>query len=363
MSQQTRLLQTDNASLHVAAALLQAGQLVAIPTETVYGLGADATSDQACAGIYTAKGRPSHNPLISHFPHATAALAEARDHFPLRRLAEQLARQFWPGPLTMVVPRHPQSNICQRASAGLPTIAVRVPAPPATRQLLALVGRPIAAPSANRSGRISPLCAQDVQAELQGRLAAIVDGGPAPVGVESTIIDLSGDHPLLLRPGFITPADLEEACATYGGLAHPAPAASASDKGTLTAPGQLTSHYAPTLPVVLGGQVNLQGTLEALLLFGPDEPDGLGVHAGLQGVDQQGRPWWNLSPKADRAQACSRLYAGLRWLDVEGRRLGCGLMRAPALNVLDPDKTGLGLVLADRLRRAAAPRGTTPTSR
>jgi L-threonylcarbamoyladenylate synthase len=313
------------AELARAAALLRAGELVAFPTETVYGLGADAGNGRAVAGIFAAKGRPHFNPLICHYPDAATAfadvVADAR--------ARALAARFWPGPLTLVLPRRPDCRVDLLTGAGLETLAVRVPDHPLALALLRQGGVPVAAPSANRSGGVSPTTAAHVLEGLSGRIAAVLDGGPCGVGVESTVLDLSGAAPLLLRPGGVT---LEAIEAVLGPVARVLPAAGATPRS----PGQLLSHYAPVLPVRLGA--TRVAADEALLAFGPPLPG-----AAIA---------WNLSETGDLAEAAARLFAGLRWLDAEGARRGCrGIAAMPV------PETGLGLAINDRLARAAAPRG------
>jgi len=313
-----------------AAALLRAGALVGFPTETVYGLGGDARDGKAVAGIFAAKGRPQFNPLICHFPEFEAAFAEviADDR------ARTLAARFWPGPLTLVLPRRPTCRVDLLAGAGLDTLAVRVPAHPVALDLLRLVDRPVAAPSANRSGEVSPTTAAHVLAGLGGRIAAVLDGGDCAVGVESTVLDLSGGGAVLLRPGGV-PAEAIEAA--IGPVGRPLPLSAAEATRSLRSPGMLLSHYAPSLPVRLGATE--VGAEEALLAFGPSPLPGSGA-------------MWNLSPGGDAEEAARRLFAGLRWLDAEGRRLG--LARIAAMPVPD---AGLGAAINDRLARAAAPRG------
>jgi L-threonylcarbamoyladenylate synthase len=310
-----------------AASLLRQGELVAFPTETVYGLGADARNARAVAAIFAAKGRPVFNPLISHFPDAAAAFAEvvADDR------ARQLAARFWPGPLTLVLPRRADSRIDALASAGLPTLAVRVPAHPLALALLREAGVPVAAPSANRSGQVSPTNAAHVLAGLRGRLAAVLDGGSCAVGVESTVLDLSTPVATLLRPGGLPREALE---AEIGPVALSGAGAGAGDAAR-PSPGMLLSHYAPGLPVRLDARsVTAE---EALLAFGRPLPG-----AGTV---------WQLSEAGDVVEAAARLFAGLRWLDTEGALLGLRAIAAMPV----PD-TGLGLAINDRLRRAAAPR-------
>jgi len=303
-----------------AAQLLAKGGLVAFPTETVYGLGGDATSDSAVAAIFAAKGRPSFNPLISHVDsvEAAAALVEFGPQ------AEALAARFWPGPLTLVLPRQAHSPISLLATAGLDSIAVRMPDHPIALALIRAFGRPLAAPSANRSGAVSPTTAAHVDQSLGERVGMILDGGPCRVGVESTVLDLTGPVPLLLRPGGIPPDVLEEVL----GVRPQRPSPDAASPTTPRAPGMLSSHYAPSVPVRLEASEAEAG--EALLGFGPGE-------ATL-----------NLSPSGDPTEAAANLFAMLRALDRPGFT---GIAVRPI-----PD-TGLGLAINDRLRRAAAPRG------
>ena len=311
-----------------AAVLLLAGQLVAFPTETVYGLGADATSNAAVAAIFTAKGRPHFNPLICHYPDADAAFRQVV----ASASAVALAAAFWPGPLTMVLPRRITCPVALLAGAGLDTLAVRVPAHPVAMALLAAVGRPVAAPSANRSGAVSPTTAEHVLSGLDGRIAAVVDGGPCEVGVESTVLDLSGPRPFLLRPGGVSREAIEAAVGPVGQGITPA---AAEQSRSLRSPGLLVSHYAPTLPVRLDA-TDVAGS-EALLAFGPPLPG-----AGAT---------FDLSAAGDMTVAAARLFAGLRWLDGEGARLGLrGIAAMPV------PQGGLGAAINDRLQRAAAPR-------
>ncbi|WP_043831672.1 L-threonylcarbamoyladenylate synthase [Muricoccus aerilatus] len=311
-----------------AAALLREGALVAFPTETVYGLGADARSGQAVAAIFEAKGRPHFNPLILHFPEPAAAFEEV---VPDER-AHALAARFWPGPLTLVLPRRRNSRVDLLAGAGLDTLAVRVPAHPLALALLREAATPVAAPSANRSGGVSPTTAEHVLDGLSGRIAAVLDGGPCAVGVESTVLDLTGAGAVLLRPGGVTAAAIE---AVIGPIGRPIPVEAAEATRTLRSPGMMLSHYAPALPVRLAaGEVGLE---EGLLAFGPPLP-GAAVT-------------WNLSPSGDTVEAAARLFSGLRWLDAEGARRGLKGIAAMPVPV-----EGLGEAINDRLRRAAAPR-------
>jgi L-threonylcarbamoyladenylate synthase len=319
----TDVLIADAAGIARAAASLRGGRLVAFGTETVYGLGADATNAEAVAGIFAAKGRPRFNPLICHYPDAGAAFT----HVAANRMAQRLAAALWPGPLTLVLPRRPDCPVALLTGAGLETLAVRVPAQDTALALLRAVERPVAAPSANRSGRVSPTTAADVLAELDGRIDAVLDGGACPVGVESTVLDLSSAQPVLLRPGGAT---LEAIEALIGPVARGGTPGSA-----LRSPGMLASHYAPALPVRLRAS-DVQPD-EALLAFGPPPPG-----AGLA---------FNLSKRGDLTEAAARLFSGLRWLDAEAVRRGLA-----RIAVTPVPETGLGLAINDRLRRAAAPR-------
>ena len=321
----TRTLQPGDPA---AAALLLDGALVAFATETVYGLGADATNMRAVAAIFEAKGRPHFNPLICHYP----AASDAFRHVEASATAEALAQAFWPGPLTMVLPRRVTCPVALLAGAGLDTLAVRVPAHDGALALLRAVGRPVAAPSANRSGQVSPTTAQHVLDGLGGRIAAVVNGGPCSVGVESTVLDLSGARPFLLRPGGVPAAEIE---AVIGPIGHGITPAAAEQSRTLRSPGLLVSHYAPGLPVRLDAADAAAD--EALLAFGPPLP---GAGAMFQ-----------LSARRDTREAASRLFSGLRWLDAEGARLG--LARIAAMPV---PEDSLGAAILDRLQRAAAPR-------
>jgi L-threonylcarbamoyladenylate synthase len=301
-----------------AARLLRIGQLVAFPTETVYGLGADATDARAVAAVFAAKGRPRFNPLIVHVP----GLVEAEFLGVFDARACDIAEHFWPGPLTLVLPRRNGSGLALLASAGLDTVALRAPAHPVAQALLRGAGRPIAAPSANRSGRVSPTEAAHVAAELGGRVALILDGGRCPVGLESTVLDLSGDTPALLRPGGVT---LEQLTPLLGPIATPA-------AGPPRSPGMLASHYAPSLPLRLEAHDARPG--EALLAFGPDSPPGFAETLSL-------------SRSGDLAEAAANLFTMLRRLD---RPAFTGI----AVTTI-PDH-GLGRAINDRLSRAAAPR-------
>ena len=325
----TEVLAADAEGIARAAALLRAGALVAFGTETVYGLGADATDAAAVASVFDAKGRPHFNPLICHYPDAEAAFA----HVEPTPQARRLAAAFWPGPLTMVLPRRAGCPVALLAGAGLETLAVRVPAHPVARALLRAVGRPVAAPSANRSGQVSPSTAQHVLAGLSGRIAAVLDCGPCPVGVESTVLDLTGPRAVLLRPGGVEAEAIE---ALIGPVGRPIPPAAAEAARGLRSPGLLVSHYAPSLPVRIDA-VSVAPD-EALLAFGPALP-GAAVA-------------FNLSETGDLTEAAARLFAGLRWLDAEGTRRG--VARIAAMPV---PARGLGLAINDRLQRAAAPRG------
>ncbi|MBE9604015.1 threonylcarbamoyl-AMP synthase [Acetobacteraceae bacterium H6797] len=318
----TRLLPAD--AVEEAGALLRAGQLVAFPTETVYGLGADARNAAAVAAIYEAKGRPSFNPLISHFAEPEAAFEEV---VPDER-ARLLARHFWPGPLTLVLPRSPRGQVSQLAGAGLETLAVRVPGHEQALAVLRAAGVPIAAPSANPSGGISPTSAQHVLDGLSGRIAAVLEGANCTVGVESTVLDLTGPIAVLLRPGAVTTEAIE---ALLGERIFRARETAAAPKS----PGMLLSHYAPTLPVRINA-VSVDER-EALLAFGPP----------MRGAALT----FQLSAPGDTTEAATRLFQGLRELDAQGQKLGLDCIAVMAIPM-----AGLGEAINDRLTRAAAPR-------
>jgi L-threonylcarbamoyladenylate synthase len=317
----TLRLHPDPAGIFAAVSVLLRGGLVAFPTETVYGLGADATAAEAVAGIYAAKGRPRFNPLIAHVADLDVALEQGI--FSPHALA--LARAFWPGPLTLVVPAAPCCTVSDLARAGLDSVALRVPAHPVARALIAAAGVPVAAPSANRSGRISPTTAAHVRADLDGRIDALLDGGPTAVGVESTIVSCLGE-PTLLRPGGVTREAIEAVLGRR--LASPAP------DGPTVAPGMLLSHYAPRAAVRLGADALRPG--EAGLDFG-------GCFVG------QGGPVLDLSPRRDLAEAAANLFGFLRRLDE-------GLGGTGDIAVAPIPAEGLGEAIADRLMRAAAER-------
>ena len=319
----TLRLSPDAQGLADAARLLAGGHLVAIPTETVYGLAADATDPPAVAAIFAAKDRPRFNPLIAHLPDAEAARREGQFDAAARALADA----FWPGPLTLVVPASPDCRVCDLARAGLSSVALRVPALPLTRDLLCRVGRPIAAPSANRSGRVSPTSVEHVLSDLDGRIAAILDGGDSAVGIESSVVACLGGAPRLLRPGGIARAEIEQV------LGGPLADGEASERPV--GPGLLASHYAPHASVRLAVEQIEPG--EAVLLFGQDRPLGLDQASAVE----------NLSEAGDCAEAAARLFGALRRLDAGG---------PTTIAVVPIPKTGLGEAINDRLNRAAAPR-------
>lgn len=297
-----------------AANVLQNGGLVAFPTETVYGLGADARDDRAVARIYEAKGRPSFNPLIVHVP--TIEAAKTLVHW--SEAAQKLADAFWPGPLTLVLPIRADAGISKLVTAGLDTLAIRLPDAPLARDLLTAFGGPVAAPSANTSGHISPTRAQHVLDDLTGRIEAVLDGGACSVGLESTILGLA-DDPTLLRPGGVTRDDLSTALGR--------PVLLRDENATISAPGQIKSHYAPRAQVRLNAEN--WNTDEARLGFGDIECD------------------LNLSPKRDLTEAAANLFEFLHRLDA---------MNRPTIAVSPIPDTGLGIAINDRLNRAAADR-------
>lgn len=319
MTTETELLPPDAPGLTRAAELLRAGALVALPTETVYGLAGDARNDRAVAAIFEAKGRPQFNPLIVH----VGALAEAEAIAEFSPQARAIAAAFWPGPLTLVLPVRAGAGISELVTAGHDTVAIRMPEHPVARALLTEFGGPLAAPSANPSGKISPTTARHVLDGLGGRIAAVIDGGPCAVGVELTILSL--DPPRMLRPGGLPAEVLEEALG--------APLELGGNAEAPNAPGQLSSHYAPGAAVRLGAHE--VGTDEVWIGFGP----------GCAGADL------SLSPTEDLVEAAANLFSALRAADQLAAERGArGIAVAPI------PEHGLGRAINDRLRRAAAPR-------
>jgi L-threonylcarbamoyladenylate synthase len=323
----TQILPASEAAVAIAARCLGEGGLVAFPTETVYGLGADAANASAIARLYEAKGRPSFNPLIAHVGDIAAAKRIAR----FDAAATKLAEAFWPGPLTLVLPRTSDCAVADLATAGLDTIAVRVPAHPVARAILRAFGGPVVAPSANLSGHVSPTSGAHVQSDLDRRIDLIVDGGAVEVGVESTIVGCF-EVPMLLRPGGLPRGEIERVLGRP--LARP-PEDADHEAGQPLAPGMLASHYAPRTQVRLNaGNVE---TNEALLAFGPDRVPGMEAASAVM----------NLSPRGDLAEAAAHLFGYLRELDTKGAR---------AIAVAPVPHHGLGEAINDRLRRAAMAR-------
>ena len=323
----TPILPAGEAAAAAAARFLRQGGLVAFPTETVYGLGADATDPAAIARLYQAKGRPAFNPLIAHVADLDAARQIARFDGPALALAEA----FWPGPLTLVLPKAADCAVAELATAGLDTIAIRIPAHPVARDILRLFGRPVAAPSANLSGQVSPTTAAHVASDLSGRIDLIVDGGPVAVGVESTIIGCF-DQPMLLRPGGLPRAEIER---VLGRPLRQPPVDAGHDGEQPLAPGMLASHYAPRARVRLEADRIEPG--EALLAFGPGTISGIDAASAVM----------NLSESGDLAEAAANLFGYLRALDARGAR---------TIAVMPIPDRGLGEAINDRLRRAAVGR-------
>jgi L-threonylcarbamoyladenylate synthase len=317
----TERLCDDAAGIAAAAEKLRRGQRVAFPTETVYGLGADARNASAIAGIFEAKGRPHFNPLIIHVGTLDEALALGE----FSRAARLLADRFWPGPLTLVVPMRSDAPIAELARAGLSSLALRIPSHRTARALLASVGMPVAAPSANRSGHVSPTRAAHVLADLDQRIEAIIEGGPAPIGIESTIIACLAEGVVLLRSGAISQAMLEAE------LGQPILPEAPEEGSARLAPGRLRSHYAPFAPLRLDATLILPG--EACLAFGPDLPEGAKPELTE-----------NLSARGDLVEAAANLYQALRALD----------SRAPfAIAAMPIPARDLGIAIRDRLARAS----------
>ncbi len=320
---------SSSAAIAAAVDALRAGRLVALPTETVYGLAADAANGEAVASVFAAKGRPRFNPLICH----VSDIAMARRYGRLDARAQKLAEKFWPGPLTLVVPLATDAPAHPLASAGLQTIALRAPRGPA-HDVIAALGGALAAPSANRSGRLSPTRAEHVIEQLGDAVALVLDAGPCAVGLESTIVSLAGDTPILLRPGGIAAEAVEAVLGMKLGRA--------AIGDPVTAPGMLQSHYAPRLP--LRTDAESVAPSEALLAFGP---------AAVPGADQAAAVR-NLSPTGDLIEAAANLFADLAALDESD---------ASAIAVAPVPNDGLGEAINDRLVRAAAPRETKRSDR
>jgi L-threonylcarbamoyladenylate synthase len=315
-----RIVSADEAGVREAAALIRAGDIVGMPTETVYGLAADATSGEAVARIYEAKGRPSFNPLISH----VASLAEAERFGVLNATARRLAAAFWPGPLTLVVPYRPEGGISDLARAGLDTVALRVPAHPAARRLIAVSGKPLAAPSANLSGHVSPTRADHVREDLGDRVSLILDGGDCGVGLESTVVSCVSDTPEILRPGSITREQIGESAGIDP--------TSWNQGAGISSPGQTLTHYAPRAPVQLNR--TSAPTNSVFLAFGP-------TFNSFNGAIS---PTIILSSDGDLRQCAARLFSALREADA---------LRPESICVAPIPETGLGVAINDRLRRAA----------
>ena len=313
-------LRAGRESVAHAAELLRAGRLVAFPTETVYGLGADATNEGAVAALFDAKGRPAHNPLIVH----VAGIEDAARLVRFDALSRRAAGSFWPGPLTLVLPMHPDSGVSRLVTSGRQTLAVRVPSHPVARELIAIAGIPVAAPSANISGRVSPTTAAHVVADLDGRVDAVIDAGPCAHGLESTVIRPTMRGPELLRPGALTTELLEERLGVEFAIN--------SEPAEVVSPGQLPSHYSPKSRIRMNAESPSEG--EVHLGFGPD------------GCAEA----FNLSPGGDLAEAAARFYDLLRKADEHALRDG-----ASAIAISPIPETGLGNALNDRLRRASLP--------
>ena len=323
----TQILPAGTAATASAARVLAEGGLVAFPTETVYGLGADAGNAAAIAHLYQAKGRPAFNPLIAHVGDLDAARRIAR----FDSVATALAEAFWPGPLTLVLPKAENCPVADLATAGLDTVAIRVPAHDTAREILRAFGRAVVAPSANLSGHVSPTTAEHVRCDLEGRIDLIVDGGAVNVGVESTIVGCF-DEPMLLRPGGLPRDEIER---VLGRALMRPPADAESDSGQPLAPGMLASHYAPRTSVRLNAERLAPG--EALLAFGPHAIEGIDAAVTVM----------NLSARGDLDEAAANLFGYLRALDAKNAR---------SIAVMPIPHDGLGEAINDRLRRAAVGR-------
>ncbi len=323
-TERTEVLAPDAGGIAAAAGILARGGLVAFPTETVYGLGADAGNGRAVAAIYEAKSRPRFNPLIAHVESVLAARRVGR----LEGAAAKLADRFWPGPLTLVVPACEPCPVSDLARAGLPTVAIRVPAHPVAQALIAAAGRPLVAPSANRSGHVSATTAEHVLADLSGRIDAVIDAGPTPLGLESTILACLGGEVRMLRAGGLPREAIEAA------LGFALAGAEGSAEAAPLSPGRLASHYAPRARLRLGATEIFPG--EGLLGFGTEPVPGQELAAARE----------NLSASGDLAEASANLFAALRRLDATG---------VATIAVAPIPTHGLGEAIADRLARAAHP--------
>jgi L-threonylcarbamoyladenylate synthase len=332
-----RIVTANNETLEQAGAALRAGQLVVIPTETVYGLGANAWDGQAVAKIFAAKGRPSFNPLIVHAADVDTALALAEPN----HVARQLAHQFWPGPLTIIMNMGSESKISDLCTAGLGTVAVRVPAHPVAQAIIRAAGVPVAAPSANRSGTISPTTAQHVAESLGDNIDLIVAAGSCAVGLESTVIDTTGDVPLILRPGVITAEDISAFLGYEVGI-------DLGDHAAPKSPGQILRHYAPHIPIRLNA-VDVKPN-EALLAFGSLKF--MGIVGGGFAKTLPDHQLKNLSETGDLYEAAANLFRMMRLLD-QSEFDGIAVMSVP--------QQGLGIAINDRLRRAAATHDVDPS--
>ncbi|MAE50906.1 MAG: threonylcarbamoyl-AMP synthase [Micavibrio sp.] len=325
----TRILAANDRSIQECADYLKKGELVAFPTETVYGLGANALSSSAVAKIFEAKGRPRFNPLITH----VLTAEEAEGFGIMNEEARKLAHNFWPGPLTMILPRRAACDLSDLVTAGLETVAIRVPAHKVARQLIKACGLPLAAPSANVSGQVSPTSAAHVSASLQDKVGFILAAGPSQAGLESTVVDMSGDRALILRPGTITAADISAVLGYEVAIDD-------GDHDSPKSPGQLLKHYAPGIPVRLNAVDIKKG--EALLAFGSVKF--MGIEGGGAAGDMPPESCMNLSPEGDLYEAASNLFAMLRALDTPVHT-GIAVMNIPDV--------GVGNAINDRLRRAA----------
>lgn len=325
----SEILQATDVHIARAAEIIQRGRLVAFPTETVYGLGANALSGEAVAKIFEAKGRPQFNPLITHF----LSLSDIELHAQISEMVEKLAHYFWPGALTMILPRKSDSLLSDLVSAGLPSIAVRIPANKVARKLLKQADVPIAAPSANVSGSVSATTPSHVADGLGGKVDIILADGACEIGLESTVIDMSGDIPVILRPGSITPEEISNVLGIEVSV-------DLGDHDAPKSPGQLLKHYAPGIPVRLNAIDLEEG--EALLAFGSDKF--IGIKSGGAANDLPDSMRKNLSDNKDLYEAASNLFAMLRALDKPEHK---------AIAVMNIPENGIGLAINDRLRRAA----------